>query len=41
MAKKTVTDIAREQGVSEAEVKQKLDEAGAAKRMAVRHRFDD
>jgi translation initiation factor IF-2 len=30
MAKKTVTDIAREQGVSEAEVKQKLDEAGAA-----------
>jgi translation initiation factor IF-2 len=29
MAKKTVTDIAREQGVTEAEVKEKLDAAGA------------
>src|SRR5437763_12034889 len=29
MAKRTVTDIAREQGVTEAEVKEKLDQAGA------------
>src|SRR5436190_6036921 len=29
MAKRSVSDIAREQGVTEAEVKQKLDEAGA------------
>ena len=28
MAKRTVTDIAREQGVTEAEVKEKLDAAG-------------
>src|SRR3954449_12128952 len=30
MAKRTVTDIAREQGVTEAEVKEKLDAAGTA-----------
>ena len=30
MAKRTVTDIAREQGVTEAEVKEKLDQAGAS-----------
>src|SRR5262249_1622281 len=30
MAKRSVTDIAREQGVTEAEVKEKLDQAGAA-----------